>query len=192
MTIRPALMSAGTALVGCLLLAPAAFAADGESARLGLPAAQPAKDAAGTADAASGGIVRTIVGLAVVLAVIYGLYWVLKQVRASREESGTGHGLQALATLPLGGNRSLQLVRAGHEIVLVGVGEGGVTPVRTYSEAEARALGLLPDEDDDRDDPPAAGLARRGTAAAIFTGKPTVREWLRRCIEDLRRKTVIR
>ena len=52
-------------------------------------------------------------------------------------------GLKTLATLPLGPNRSMQLVRAGNEVVLVGVGEAGVTPIRTYGEHEARALGLL-------------------------------------------------
>ncbi len=86
---------------------------------------------------------RTIVGLAVVIGVIYGLTWVLKQIKASKAESttATGGGLETLATLPLGTNRTLHLVRAGDEVVLLGSGEAGVTPIRTYSEAEARALG---------------------------------------------------
>jgi flagellar protein FliO/FliZ len=87
--------------------------------------------------------VRTIVGLAIVIGVIYGLYWILKQVKAAREETASGDGLQTLATLPLGTNRSIHLVKAGNEIVLVGAGEHGVTPIRTYTEAEARELGLL-------------------------------------------------
>src|SRR3954466_9082742 len=140
MTIRHALLSAGTAVLGCVLLAPVAFAANGESTPLNLPA-QSARQAAPRPG--GGGLVRTIVGLAVVLGVIYGLYWVLKQVKASREEKSSGQGLEPLATLPLGANRSLQLVRAGAEIVLLGVGEGGVTPIRTYTEAEATQLGLL-------------------------------------------------
>ena len=45
---------------------------------------------------------RTIVGLAIVIGVIYGLYWVLKQVKTSREASAAGSGLETLATLPLG------------------------------------------------------------------------------------------
>src|SRR3954454_5573265 len=91
-------------------------------------------------------MVRTIVALAVVLAVIYGLHWVLKQVKASKDERASGNGLAPIATLPLGGNRSLALVRAGREVVLVGVGDGSVTPIRTYAEEEARALGLLVEE----------------------------------------------
>src|SRR4029079_18191233 len=96
-----------------------------------------------TPGASGGSLVRTFIGLAIVLAVIYGLYWVLKQVKASREERSSGSGLGTLATLPLGPNRSLHLVRAGGEVVLLGVGEAGVTPIRTYGEHEARALGLF-------------------------------------------------
>jgi len=96
--------------------------------------------------AASGGggsFARVIVGLAIVIAVIYGLSWVLKQVKASREGTASGAGLGALASLPLGPNRSVHLVRVGQELVLLGVAEGGVTPIRTYAEDEARAAGLI-------------------------------------------------
>lgn len=102
------------------------------------------------ADASAGGggsLVRTIVGLAIVLAVIYGLYWVLKQVKASREERAEGHGLSAVATLPLGPNRSLHVVRAGREVLVVGAGEHGVSPIRAYTEEQARALGIIGDEE---------------------------------------------
>jgi hypothetical protein len=34
------------------------------------------------------------------------------------------------------------VVRAGREILVVGVAENGVTPIRSYSEAEAIALGI--------------------------------------------------
>lgn len=109
---------------------------------------------AANAHASSGGsLTRTIVGLAIVLAVIFGLRWVLKQVKASREERGSGRGLASMATLPLGSNRSLHVVRAGSEVLVVGSGEHGVTPVRSYSEAEARALGIL--EEDLEPAPPA-------------------------------------
>ena len=146
MRISPAISSAGAAVLGLFLLAPTALAADGERTPLKLsdPDAAPAQAAGST----SGGLVRTIVGLAVVIGVIYGLYWILKQVKKSREDTATGSGLRTIATLPLGPNRSLHLVRAGHEIVLVGVGEHGVTPIRTYGEQEARALGLLTEEHD--------------------------------------------
>jgi flagellar protein FliO/FliZ len=129
------------ACAGMLLAAPAAFAASdqGEATPLDLPSA-------GQTQAATGGgtsLVRTFVGLAIVLAVIYGLYWVLKQVKASRESTASGDGLASVATIPLGPNRSLHLVRAGRELVLLGVAEQSVVPIRAYSEDEARALGLI-------------------------------------------------
>ncbi len=98
-------MKSGVAtLLGVVLLAPAsAFAADGESTPLNLT--PPKVNAHHAAPTAGGGLVRTIVGLAIVIAVIYGLYWVLKQVKASREERSSGQGLGTLATLPLGPNR---------------------------------------------------------------------------------------
>jgi flagellar protein FliO/FliZ len=145
MQLSPALKSAGAAVLGLLLLAPAAFAANGESTPLSLDAGSNGKTA--QAAAGGGGLVRTIVGLAVVIGVIYGLYWILKQVKAAREDKAHGAGLTTLATLPLGQNRAMHLIRAGDEVVLVGVGEGGVTPIRTYGENEARALGLLTDHD---------------------------------------------
>jgi flagellar protein FliO/FliZ len=171
MRISPALKSAGTAVLGLFLLAPAALAADGERTPLKLSddAAEPVQ-----ASSAGNGLVRTIVGLAIVIGVIYGLYWILKQVKAAREETASGEGLKTLATLPLGTNRSIHLVRAGHEIVLVGAGEHGVTPIRTYSEAEARALGLLADE---------AEVVETTEAKPARTGS---------FLESLRRLTVIR
>src|SRR3954452_19306240 len=87
MQISPALKSVGAAVLGLLLLAPAALAADGESTPLDL--SQPKAKATDHATSASGGLVRTIVGLAIVIGVIYGLYWVLKQVKASREEKSS-------------------------------------------------------------------------------------------------------
>jgi flagellar protein FliO/FliZ len=173
--------SGAAAVLGCLLLAPAALAADGESTPLNLDSSKEAAKHAGSSG--GGGLVRTIVGLAIVIAVIYGLSWVLKQVKASKEERHSGAGLAPLATLPLGPNRSLHLVRAGSEVVLVGVGDHGVTPIKTYGEHEARALGLLGDDDAET----ATDAPEPKKMAA-----PNVREALRRSLEDLRSKTVIR
>jgi len=129
------------AAAGFLLAAPTAYAANsGEDTPLNLPQAE---QTAAASSGGGGGMVRTVVGLAIVLAVIYGLYWVLKQVKASRETAASGSGLQSLATVPLGPNRSMHLVRAGQELVLVGVSEQAVVPIRIYAEAEALAAGLL-------------------------------------------------
>ena len=193
----------------CLLLPAGALAAppgNGEQTPLGLDADTPVRAAQSAPGTGGGGLIRTIVGLAVVIGVIYGLHWILKQVKASREERHSGTGLGTLATLPLGPNRSLHLVRAGSELVLVGVGEHGVTPIRTYSDSEARHLGLLTEDGDDRDDTPAgpfaggasslggkvgAALVRKRPASA-GTGRGTGGGTLSRFVDDLRSRTVIR
>jgi flagellar protein FliO/FliZ len=161
---------------GFLLATPAAsFAAKltgpGESTPLGLPVDAP-HHVAGTSG--SGSLVRTIVGLAVVIGVIYGVAWVLRQMKDSREARVSGVGLQHAATIPLGPNRSLHLVRAGRELVLVGSAEHGVTPIRTYSEEEAIALGLIePDEDgEDGSGPrPSSGPGGRGSGPRTFVDR---------------------
>jgi flagellar protein FliO/FliZ len=170
MRISPALTSAGAALLGLFLLAPAALAADGERTPLNLSDGDGAP--AQAAGSAGGGLVRTIVGLAIVIGVIYGLYWILKQVKNAREETASGTGLKTLATLPLGAKGALHLVRAGDEVVLLGAGEHGVTPIRVYGEAEARVLGLLADEDE------------------VEVLEPVTRR--RGLLDELRRRTVIR
>jgi flagellar protein FliO/FliZ len=143
-----------------------------------------------TAHAAGGGnIARTIVGLAIVIAVIFGLRWVLKQFKASREKKAAGGGLASMATLPLGSNRSLHVVRAGREVLVVGSGEHGVTPVRSYSEEEARALGLLEAEADD-EPPPAASLTMAGDGPSEGGTAGPAGALGRRALDTLRSWTV--
>jgi flagellar protein FliO/FliZ len=181
MRIHPAFKSAGAAVLGLLLLAPVAIAADGESTPLNL-GSEEAKEQT-TKAASGGGLVRTIVGLAIVIGVIYGLYWVLKQVKASREDKALGSGLKTLATLPLGPKGSMHLIRAGEEVVLVGVGEAGITPIRTYGEHEARALGLIADED-------AEATLAPGTQ--VLLPAETVEEARPGFLTSLRRMTVLK
>ena len=169
---KPFLFAVAMSLASLLLTPQLALAADaGEKTPLNL---KDAPETGGHVGSGGGTLVRTIVGLAVVIGVIYGLYWVLKQVKASREEKATGQGLASLATLPLGAQRSLQLVRAGRELHLVGVSEHGVTPVRTYTEDEAEAAGLLDLEPEDDGN----GSNGSGTLAGV--------------IDELRRRTVRR
>ncbi|HUA47936.1 MAG TPA: flagellar biosynthetic protein FliO [Solirubrobacteraceae bacterium] len=108
------------------------------------------------AASSSGGgasIVRTIVGLFIVIAVIYGIAWIMKHAKKSKARP-TGHGLSQVANLPLGSGRSVAVVRAGREILVVGVAENGVTPIRSYTEAEAIALGIeVPSEESENANP---------------------------------------
>jgi flagellar protein FliO/FliZ len=143
-----------------------------------------------SAHAASGGsIARTIVGLAIVIAVIFGLRWVLKQFKTGRERKAAGGGLSSMATLPLGQNRSLHVVRAGREVLVVGSGEHGVTPVRTYSEEEARSLGLL-EADEDDEEPPPLTMASDGPSKGGAAGPVTVGQFSKKALQTLRGWTV--
>lgn len=166
-----------------LLIAPAALAAStttttpagGEDTPLNLDRpAQAVQQSDG-----GGGIVRTIVGLAVVLGVIFGLHWILKQVKVSREQRSTGGGLDTLSTLQLGPGRSLHLIRSGSEIVLVGSAEQGVTKIRVYSEDEARTLGLLDEIDRGGGDVLARGGGRPNPLHAGPGSPPSSRELLK-------------
>jgi flagellar protein FliO/FliZ len=152
----PKILSLLALACGWVLLAPAgALAAaatklpdHGESTPLELPATETKHLASG---GGGGGLARTFIGLAVVVAVIYGVAWVLKQMKSVKEEQASGRGLSTAASLPLGQGRSLHLIRAGRELILVGSAEHGVVPIRTYTEQEALDLGLIGEDDDDLD-----------------------------------------
>src|SRR3954451_21734710 len=102
-----------------LLAAPSPLAASStESTPLNLPSVDQSQAASG---GSGGGLLRTFLGLAIVLAAIYRPSLVLKQVKASRETAASGQGLESVATIPLGPNRALHLVRSGRELVLLGV-----------------------------------------------------------------------
>ncbi|HET6447945.1 MAG TPA: flagellar biosynthetic protein FliO [Conexibacter sp.] len=143
-------VAATVAAVALLPAAPALAAASATRARAAAGESTPV-DLTGASDQGShigggGSIVRTIVGLAIVIGVIYGVAWVLRQVKAGREPRATGVGLASLASVPLGPNRSVHLVRAGRDLVLLGVAEHGVVPIRAYTQEEAYTAGLI-DED---------------------------------------------
>ncbi|HTU30653.1 MAG TPA: flagellar biosynthetic protein FliO [Solirubrobacteraceae bacterium] len=141
----------GAALIGALTLGfpAAAFAASsgsGENTPLHLAssAAQHTSSSVG-----SGSILRTIVALVIVVGLIYGIARVLKKVKGS-DQRATGDGLQHVATLPLAQGRSVALVRSGSDVVLIGISESGVTPIKVYSESEALMTGIaLPPADQD-------------------------------------------
>jgi flagellar protein FliO/FliZ len=172
MPLRPRATTAALAAACSLLHGPTAAlaaasnaAAHGENRPLNLPNEAP-KHLAG--QSASGSLFRTLFGLAVVVAVIYGVAWLLRTARRSKEERSSGMGMRSEAVVALGPNRSLHLVRTGRDLVLLGVAEHGVTPIRTYTEDEARDQGLLPDEDD-----------------APIGAPPQLRAW----VDELKRRT---
>jgi flagellar protein FliO/FliZ len=134
-----------------------AFADKGEKTPLNL-GDDPTAEAAASGGGGGGSLFRTLLGLAIVIGVIYAVAWVLKQIKQSKEGKASGLGLQTVATLPVGNGRTLHLVRTGRDLVLLGVGEHGVTPIRTYTEEEALDRGLIVETDDQDPDPPSGGL----------------------------------
>jgi flagellar protein FliO/FliZ len=87
--------------------------------------------------ASSGVFLRTGIGLVVVVALIYGIYWLLKRYAGSKGGGRSDGRMQVIATTALAPNRALHLVSVGDELVLVGSAEHAVTPIRIYSDDEA-------------------------------------------------------
>jgi flagellar protein FliO/FliZ len=114
-------------------------------------------------------VVHMVLGLAIVLALIFGLYWLLKRTGRGKKDTAVADDgfIGVVSSTPLGPQRSMHLVRVGDELVLLAASEQSVTPVRVYSPEEARRLGV-----DRVEDPPIDW----GSA----TQKPSFVEQLRR------------
>jgi flagellar protein FliO/FliZ len=140
-------LTRGAAVAGALTLThvPAALAAGGERTPLNLSTTTAHHASSGSGS----GILRTIIALVVVIAVIYGVAMVLRKVKGGGGLRASGDGLSHLATLPLGPGKSVALVRSGRDIVLVGIGENGITPIKTYTQEEAIANGIDVGADDE-------------------------------------------
>jgi hypothetical protein len=99
-----------------------------------------------------------------VLAVIWGLAWILRQVKAGKDPNLSSDGLASVAALTLGSGRSVHLVRAGSDYVLLGSTEHGVAPIHRYTQEEAREVGLLMSE------PSAERRSLLGAAGQLVVG----------------------
>jgi flagellar biogenesis protein FliO len=167
---------AGTSVLATLALpghALASVAKDfGENAPLDLDEGASGAAAAGGADVGTSGgsIARVIIGLLVVVAAIYAVTWVLKQMKRSKDAPDTGAGMEIVSTTALHGGSALQLVRVGDELLLLAVGANGATELRRYSEEEAREAALWPEAEpeSDDDDGASAGGSGGGNAFAVF------------------------
>jgi flagellar protein FliO/FliZ len=144
--LKRAAATAAAALGPCLALLACAPGAQAAGAHKGAGEETPLNlSAPSSSHVSTGGasLVRTIVGLVIVIAVIWGLSWILRQVKAGREPHAPSAGLQSVAALTLGSGRAVHLVRAGTEYVLLASAEHGLVPIHRYSEEEAREAGLL-------------------------------------------------
>lgn len=198
---RTALLAAASAAV--VLACPSAAlaqAAKTVTTREDAPLNLDGGDGAAPASGGSASIARVIAGLLIVVAVIYGVTWILRQTRRAKD-APSGAGLHAVSSMPLASGSALHLVRVADEVLLVGSGQNGVTALRRYEEDEARELGLwvdppAPGEDGDDAGPgsgPGAAVAARlrGTlgpkAADRLTG---LGDRLRRLVAQIRSWTV--
>jgi flagellar protein FliO/FliZ len=135
------------ATLGLCLAMPCVAIAAGTSTTPANSESQPlnlTSPSSGGTHSSTGGasLVRTIVGLAIVIGVIWGLSWILRQVKSGKEPQISSVGLASVAALTLGAGRSVHLVRAGNDYVLLGSGEHGLIPIHRYTEEQAREAGL--------------------------------------------------
>jgi flagellar protein FliO/FliZ len=134
------------------------------------------KGASSSDPVSSGATLHMLLGLALVLGLIYGLYRLLKRSSDKNEKvvRGGDDWMSVIASTRIAPSRSVHLIRVGEEIVLVGSGEQGVTPIRVYTAEEARRLRIEPNE------PLVAGAGALADAPRGFVGT---------LLEQLRKKT---
>src|SRR5271154_4467064 len=98
--VAPATAALGACLLACACPA-AAFTPSTKTGSENTPLDVNPSTTTSHASGGSGGasIVRTIVGLAIVIAVIWGLSWILRQVKSGRDPQLTSDGLASVAAL---------------------------------------------------------------------------------------------
>ncbi|HLT05867.1 MAG TPA: flagellar biosynthetic protein FliO [Pseudomonas sp.] len=108
-----------------LFLAPWLLVAAGEA--LAAPAS------AATTEGVLGQIVQLLLGLGLVVALIFGLAWLLKRMQNQTGPRGN-QAIQLLASQSLGTRERLLLVQVGEEQVLLGLTAGRITPLHVLKE----------------------------------------------------------
>jgi flagellar biosynthetic protein FliO len=79
--------------------------------------------------------VRMLIVLALVVAAIYLLFWVLR--RGARKRITENDLIRVLGSRSLAGNRALHLVEVGSSVFLVGASDGGVQLISEITEKES-------------------------------------------------------
>jgi len=114
------------------LLAPAAAL---------IPAAARAQQTAATlpGDDLTTALIKTVAGLALVLAVMLGLYWLLRRLGPGLSGTTTGGSLRLVARLGLGQRKFLALVAVADRILVLGVGPDGIRLLTTLDHPDQLA-----------------------------------------------------
>jgi len=79
--------------------------------------------------------VKMFVILALVIGMILGFVWFMRKLSGQGQTTDTP--IKVLHTQTLGGNRSLQVVEVGDEVLLMGVADAGITLVKDMTGTEA-------------------------------------------------------
>lgn len=89
-------------------------------------------DAESTAGLGRAALIQTVIGLAVVIAVIYALAWLAKRTNVG--SMGRDKGLKVVSVLPLGTREKAVLVDIAGTQMLLGVAPGRVSTLHVFAE----------------------------------------------------------
>ncbi|GHT80427.1 hypothetical protein FACS1894130_11610 [Spirochaetia bacterium] len=89
-------------------------------------------------------IIRMVLVLAMTAAAVYGVVYFLRRAGRPSKDQRNPH-LKILTSAHLGSNRYVYVVSVGTRAWLIGVGEGGVTPISEISDQETVDAMLLDD-----------------------------------------------
>lgn len=88
---------------------------------------------------ASGGSwfsIRDFLPLAIVLALIFALAWIIRRFKPAQAMLGGGGVLEVVARLPVSGKQTLLLVRMGRQLVLLGQSQDSLTMLSEVNDPE--------------------------------------------------------
>lgn len=87
-------------------------------------------------------IVKMLAALALVLAVLVGLYWLLRRFLPGQAPGASGGALRLIGRLPLGPKKGLALVEVAGRVLVLGLAEQSVNLIATIDDPEqVRQLG---------------------------------------------------
>lgn len=101
--------------------------------------AQPAAPTPGLPYAPGHYLLQALLSLALVIALIYGVYWLLRRVGPGRMGAGPRGPAELLQSVPLHGGYVLHVVRVGQKLLALTCGPGGVAATEVPPAAKAAA-----------------------------------------------------
>lgn len=101
--------------------------------------AQPTAPTPGLPCAPGHYLLQALLSLALIIALIYGVYWLLRRVGPGRMGPATSGPAELLQSVPLHGGYVLHVVRVGRQLLALACGPGGVAATEVPPDAEAAA-----------------------------------------------------